>query len=350
MTLRAAFESQARATEALGSPFMGRLMRLCAARLEPDAPLTRRMFDWPGDVSAAGASVPLRLAGALHGLVLDGTAPGLAAAYPPHEADDDALWWAVAAALRAHAARISAWMDSPPQTNEVRRAAVLIAAAQWLQARFGMPLRLSELGASAGLNLMFDRFALEIAGRAYGAASPALTLAPDWAGPLPPRAGPLEVVARRGVDLAPLDPQDPGDQLRLTAYLWPDQPERLARTRAAISVAQAEVDAGDAADWLEARLAEAPPRGTCHMLYHTVAWQYFPQAVKARCTQLIEAAGARATPQEPLAWFGMEADDVKRGAGLRLRLWPGDISLTMGRADFHTRWVDWAPPRASSKS
>ncbi len=130
--------------------------------------------------------------------------------------------------------------------------------------------------------------------------------------------------------------------LRLTAYLWPDQPERLARTRAALAVAQAPVDRADAADWLAKRLTTSTD-DHLHLIFHTVAWQYFPPETQSRARDLIEAAGARATAQNPLAWFGMEADTLSPGAGLTLRLWPGDTNIPMGRADFHGRWVDWRP-------
>ena len=81
-TLREAFLAQATACADLDSPFMARLCRVMAERLTPDTPLSRRLFDWPGDLSPRGASVPLRLAGALHALVLRGDA-ALRAVYPP---------------------------------------------------------------------------------------------------------------------------------------------------------------------------------------------------------------------------------------------------------------------------
>ncbi len=130
--------------------------------------------------------------------------------------------------------------------------------------------------------------------------------------------------------------------MRLTAYLWPDQPERLVLTRAAASVATARIVKGDAIDWLSDRLASAP-EGHLHLIQHTVAWQYFPADAQARGRALMEAAGAQATAHRPLAWLSMETDGDagKRGAALTLRLWPGDLTLDLGRADFHGRWVHW---------
>jgi len=336
--LRDAFRAQGVACGKLGSPFMARLCALIADRLDAAGPLGARLFTWPGDVGPGGGAVPLRLCGALHGLVL-GAHPALAAVYPPHQVPDDALWPAIAQALQTEGATINAWLDSPPQTNEVRRSAPLIVAAHRLTARHGLPLVLSELGASAGLNTAFDRYALALPGLTLGPAAAPLTLAPDWTGPLPPQ-GQVQVTDRAGVDLNPIDLTDPAQRLRLLAYLWPDQPDRRALTEAAIPHAH-RPDRGDAADWLAVRLAEPRP-GRLHLIFHTIAWQYFPAPVQARATALIEAAGARATDDAPLAWLGYEADGVGPGAALTLRTWPGDRRQAPGRADFHGRWVRWA--------
>jgi len=77
------------------------------------------------------------------------------------------------------------------------------------------------------------------------------------------------------------------------------------------------------------------------MIYTTIAWQYFPAAKQAEGLAKIEAAGATATTDTPLAFVQMENDGVGPGALLTLRLWPGDLNLTLGRVDFHGRWVDW---------
>ncbi len=338
--IAAAFDFQSKACADLGSPFMGQLMGLCATKDWPKGSVTDRIFDWQGDISPRGQSVPLRLAGALHALHLLGHKT-LSPVYPPAQPDDDTLWRAVCDTLVSDAVAINNWLDSPPQTNEVRRSATLIATGHWLAHRFGLPIRTSELGASGGLNLHWDRYAMDIDGQAFGATNPALTLTPDWTGPLPPSTRP-DVTDRAGVDLNPLDPANPTDALRLQAYLWPDQPHRLALTRAAIKAATTPVGKGDAVDWLAARLGHNA--GQLHLIYSTIAWQYFPSDKQSEGTALIEAAGEAATNQSPLAWFGMENDGGKRGAALTLRLWPGNVTIPMGRADFHGRWIDWIAP------
>lgn len=337
--LPGAFKDQAGHCERLGSPFMGQLLRLLAKHWPIDTTTARKFDAWQGDIGPGGASLPLRLAGGLHALVLSGQDDALAAVYPPHQVSDHALWAEVKRALITHDDFLNQWTDNAPQTNEVRRSATLIPAAQLVAQHFDLPLQVSELGASGGLNLMFDRFALETDGGTLGSKSPALTLSPDWRGVMPKNTG-FTVASRRGVDLNPLDAGTKKGTLRLLAYLWPDQPERLARTRAAIKALDATVDRDDAISWLEQRLAQPHP-GQTHLIYHTIAWQYFPEAAKQRGTSLIEANGNNATDQAPLAWFAFESDGRDDGAAMTLRLWPGDVTLHLGRADFHGRWVNW---------
>ena len=338
MMLDEALRSQGRGCAALGSPFMGRLMPLLADHWPKGGVMDAICAGFDGDLGSSGHSLPLRMAGGLHALVLTGQDAALATVYPPAQPSDDALIGEVLTAFERHADFFRTWMTSPPQTNEVRRSVALIPAAHWIAARHDLPFVTSELGASGGLNLSFDRFALETDAGRLGPDDPALTLRPDWSGPLPAQSG-LQVADRRGVDLNPLDPANADDRLRLLAYLWPDQPERKALTEAAMQARDGAVDRGDAIDWLEQRL---PPRpGHLHLIYHTIAWQYFPAAVQSRGTAMIEAAGARAREDCPLAWLRMEADDQDRGAGLSLRLWPGDHSIDLARVDFHGRWTDW---------
>lgn len=338
--LREALRFQAEACADLGSPFMQRLCTMLAERLEPRAPLTDRLFGWHGDLGPRGDSVPLRLAGALHALKSQGHS-GLAQVYPPHKPDDEALWNAVASALASEAAFIDRWIDSPPQTNEVRRAACLIAVGHLLDARFGLPLSIMELGASAGLNLSWDKFALEAGGRRHGPEDALLTLRPEWRGLPLPAANP-KVAERTGVDLNPVDTRSEAGRLRILAYLWPDQPERIALTEAAIGAVTSPPDRDDAIDWLAERLAPKP--GLTRLVYSTIAWQYFPRAAQERGERLIREAGAQAQIESPLAWFGMETDGQSPGAAMTLRLWPSGETLQLGRIDFHGRWIDWAGP------
>jgi len=153
----------------MGSPFTARLLVLLAEELTPEAPLGPRLLAWDGSPDEA---VPLRLAGAFHALVLSGEAPRLAAAYPPQEVSDAALRAALADTLRDHAAAVGTFLDSPPQTNEVGRSAILIAATQ-----AACTAALVRAGARATPDAPLAHLAMERDGRSFGAAV-SLTLWP----------------------------------------------------------------------------------------------------------------------------------------------------------------------------
>ncbi|MEO8244285.1 MAG: DUF2332 family protein [bacterium] len=340
MEIAALFARQAQACTEMGSPFTGRVLRLVVPLLDPATPLGQRVLTFPATPDDA---LPLRLAGALHALARSGAA--LAAVYPPHSASDTALAAGLRTALETEATALLPWIDSAPQTNEVARSAVLIAAGHWLTARFGLPLVLSELGASAGLNLLWDHYGLALPGSLYGPPDPVLSFAPVWTGALPVAVRPV-IADRAGVDLSPLDPAR--DRDRMLAYIWADQTLRLDRAKAALTLAariRPGVAQGDAADWAETRL-QTPFPGRIHLLYHTVASQYFPDPIRDRIAAALQTAGARATPTAPLAHFAMEGDGKTGSAVLTLTAWPGGASLAVGRADFHGRWVVWHPPVA----
>jgi hypothetical protein len=343
VNFRAHARAQAEICLSLGSPFTARLLSLVADRLRPGTPVADRLLNWPAERLRPDA-VALRLAGALHHLVLTGQAQVLARLYANGGNVADAQFWhALDAALRLKAAPILDTLALAPQTNEVGRASVYIAAAHWLSAAYRLPLVISELGSAAGLNLLWDQYALEIDDQIWGPADAAIRLTPDWTGALPPMAPPL-IRARAGVDLNPLDPV--ADRTRLLSYIWADQRARMARMQAALDLAtekRPEITRGNAIDWLEGRLSRPVPQAV-HLVCHTVAWQYFPEADQARGRAMLARAGGRVRMDEPLAHLSMEADDAGPGAALVVHLWPGNDRIVLGRADFHGRWIDWQAP------
>lgn len=343
MSFRSHARVQAQACADLGSPFTARLLMLISDSLRPGSPVAERLLHWPEDKLKPDA-VALRLAGALHHLVLSGRAPMLARIYASHATvADTQLWRVLDAALRLNADAILTTLDSPPQTNELRRAAVYIAAAHWLRAAYNLPLVISELGSSAGLNLLWDHYALQIGEHCFGPQDAEITLAPEWHGALPPVAPPL-IRSRAGVDLNPLDPV--ADRVRLLSYIWADQSDRIERTSRALDLAaehRPEIARANAIDWLETRLARPIPQAV-HLVCHTITWQYFSEADQARGLALLARAGARMRTDEPLAHLAMEDDGEGPGARVTLHLWPGSDRVELGRADFHGRWIDWRAP------
>ena len=205
---------------------MARLMNLFADRLSRGSSVADKVLDWEGDPRPQADNVSLRLAGALHALKIDGLA--FHDAYPPNEVSDDVLWNVIEDALITYETRILAWLDSAPQTNEVRRAAVILPALAVAFERFGCDFDLMEVGCSGGLNLFADKFQLELPNATLGDPASAVEIAPEWSGGMPPITLP-NINRRAGVDLNPLNPCDETDRLRLLAYLWPDQPDRRPR-------------------------------------------------------------------------------------------------------------------------
>lgn len=345
---------QAQWCTTLGSPFTALLCTLVADRLDPATPLARRLDGWAGNPQ--DDALMLRVAGGLHALARSGKAPDLKALYPPAPMPDPETLWAALAPLLAGKALLP-WLDSAPQTNEVGRSAVLMAGFLTIAAETALPLGLLELGCSAGLNLVPDRYCHRLGQRTAGQPDSCLRLEPEWEGADPPAAR-LDIAWRAGVDLNPLDVANPGERNRMLAYIWPDQPQRLdrmARAMAIVAENPPEIVRGDAADFVEARVR--PEQGVATTVYHSIAFQYFPAETQARIRAHMEQAGAQATPAAPLAWLryemevGPDGGTTSESPTLRLTLWPGkdpsrrrdsgrDDRL-LARAHPHGKLVHW---------
>ncbi|HYG48062.1 MAG TPA: DUF2332 family protein [Allosphingosinicella sp.] len=337
--VRAAFARQAEWAVKLDSPFMALLCRLLGERLDRSTDLGRRVLDWPGRADPFTDALPLRVAGGLHALVRRGGAPDLADCYPPNALPgEEALWSALRPALAEP--DLLPWLDGAPQTNEVGRSAVLMSGLLVVADQFGQPMELLELGASAGLNLMPDLYGYDLGGVKAGDPGSPLQLRPEWTGAPPPDA-PVRVRARRGVDLHPLDVRRDGD--RLLAYVWPDQRRRLAQLEAALAIAAGdppEVDAGDAAEWIEARLAGPREAGATRVVLHSIAFQYFAPETKARIAAAMERAGSAASFAAPLAWLRYEHEGGE-AISLRLRAWPRGEERLLAYCHPHGSKVEW---------
>ena len=236
--VRKAFADQAEVCAKLGSNFTGLLCALLGRVLNDETAVGRRVLAWTGSPDALHDNVPLRLTGGLHARVRSGKAKALAALYPPAPIPDEGtLAEALADALVEEDRELEPWLDRAPQTNEVGRSAVLMSGRLAIADRFPLPLRLYELGASAGLNLLLDRFGYDLGGLRCGQLDSPLQLRPRWRGGSPPTAD-VRIVGRAGADQDPLDSVRDADTL--LAYVWPDQAERLARLEAALALARSD--------------------------------------------------------------------------------------------------------------
>ena len=340
--LREAIAWQASHAERAGAPRTARIIRAQNAILDTPTALAARMNGWQG-LSLEDA-LPLRVAGGLHHLFLSGEDRSLEPVYAGLTTDQGAIDSLVARLAVQYDARLTSWLDGPPQTNEAGRSAAVMAGLLWLSRRLGPRFELNEIGASAGINTMMDRYRYDLGGVEVGPEASPLRLAPEWQG-APPPAAEVEIVALRGCDIAPVDLADPEQALRLRAYIWADAVERMARMEAAIALAAAappDLSRMDAAAFVAERLAAPQEAGVTRTLFHTVMWQYLPQATRRAITLAMEAAGARASAERPLAWISLETNRQTFRHELRIRYWPGgEEAVHLAEAHPHGAWVRW---------
>ncbi|HXR92929.1 MAG TPA: DUF2332 family protein [Steroidobacteraceae bacterium] len=340
--VRSAFIGQAEYCRRLGSPFTACVCETLATALDPSSAAGRAILGWKGDPSPLADNVPLRTIGALNALVRSQTAPYLAALYPPNPLPDSReLGRAALRALNEHPARVLAFLSTPPQTNEVARSAVLIGGFLTIARRTALPLDLYEIGSSAGLNLLPDRYQYRLGEAAWGAPDAALCLAPSWKGLPPPVESAIAIRSRRGCDANPINLGDEAARERLAAYVWADQSERVRRIEAAIEIARAApvaIDCAEAADWVEQQIEPVPARGSVRVLFHSVVWSYLSEGSRNRIRAHLSRAGAAASIEAPLAWLRFELADPPE---LRLTLWPSGEETLLARAHPHGAWVRW---------
>jgi hypothetical protein len=338
------FRWQAQECRVLGSPLYGMLLDRCADDIDAGGP-TAELLE--GHLGLRRRDVlPLRFLAGVHAVVLTGQAPQLAEFYPSAggevPGDEESIWERFRAVLIEHREAIEPWLDHAPQTNEVGRGAVLAGGLSFIGAESPLPVRLVEIGASAGLNLRADHFRIagDVAQR--GPENSPLVLPGAWRGVAPPQVA-VGVVDRVGIDLAPVDPLTRDGQLRLKAFVWPDQVGRHARLDAAFQIASqvpARLVAGDAiAAVQELRLVP----DTWTVLWHSVFRQYLDTARYDDLDAAIRALGEQATPTMRLAHLTLEPE---RGSAadafpVVLTTWPGARRRSLATAPAHGVPVTW---------
>jgi hypothetical protein len=348
--VRQAIAWQADHADKAGAPRTARVIRAELAILDSQTELGRRMANWPG-LSLEDA-MPLRVAGGLHWLFLSGADLRLRPVYDGTLTDQATIDFIVARLARDWDAVLTPWLDSPPQTNEAGRSASIMAGLLWLSQRLGAKFEMIEIGASAGVNTMIERYWYDLGGVQVGPADSPMRIVPEWRGD-PPPACTVEIASIRGCDVAPVNLADPAEALRLKAYVWPDAQERMGRIEAAARLAAAKpplLERRDAGDFVAERLAAPQDAGVTRVLYHSVMWQYLPPQTRAAITEAMEQAGAQATAERPLAWVALETNRETFRHELSIRYWPGGgEAVTLSEAHPHGAWVEWrAAARGSS--
>ena len=336
-------ETQRFGCEMSGSDLYSVILRFVADDVEGAGPISGLLE--PVAQAPFGDAVILRLMAALHLLVLDGRAPALAAHYPSAGGTPGR---GLARALRStaveHHDEIALRLTQGVQTNEVGRSAALLGG--YLEvARLGLPLRVLEVGASAGLNLLFDRYRyVAAAGRSFGPDDSALVFDRPWFAGVPDLTVPMVVQERRGSDVAPIDITSDEGRLRLRSFVWGDQLDRLARLDGALAVAAADppvVDPVPAPAWLRAQLA-VPTPGCATVVAHSIMFQYLSDEGRREMLAAIDAAGRAATPDAPFAWLRLEPGGDQ--AELRLTTWPGGTTHLLAKSSYHGPPVVWLAP------
>jgi hypothetical protein len=211
---------------------------------------------------------------------------------------------------------------------------------------FDKPLRLLELGASAGLNLCWDHYRYEWGnGNSWGDASSAVRLTNVFRNQPPRFPATVTIAERIGCDKQPIDASTPAGLLTLLSYTWADQNDRIARLISACATASKvafSLDEASAGVWLEEQLSQ-PHAGTVTVIFHSVVWQYLSHEEQSHVKTLIDEAGHRATNEAPVAWLRMEPE---KGAGagkpeVRLKVYPGPGEVVLATSSYHSPAVLW---------
>jgi hypothetical protein len=227
------------------------------------------------------------------------------------------------------------------QTNEVGRCAVLLP----LLASLPQPLALLEVGASAGLCLLPDRYAYQYGTTRVGDPAAPVQIRCEARGPVPIPDQVPEVVWRRGIDLEPVDLRDAASVRWLECCIWPEQTERLARLRAAIQVARDEpptVIRGNLLDLVGEVARAAPPEATL-VIFHSAVLAYLSRDERRRFADLVQGL--------PATWVSNEAIGIVESMSVPGQQHehpePGrfvvgvDGTRTVAFAEAHGGWLEW---------
>lgn len=284
----------------------------------------------------------LNLASAFHYLALDGETE-LARHYPSTGGDGDAMqaWAAASTILARDSCKVENLFRGQVQTNEPARSMPILGGVLALATKFALPIRLFEIGASAGLNLRFDHYRYVASDWEWGNPGSQLTLRNRIHRGRPRNVNAaVHVVERRGCDLMPLDAANRETSLRLQSFVWPDQIDRLNRLRAALDVASQvplTIEAQDFLTWLP---REANPRaGHLTVVIQTVVEEHLYTEQRSRLGDVIAATADRASAAAPLAYLRME---LQGGAYLTsLKTWPDASYVPICHSDGHGQDISW---------
>jgi len=317
------------------------------------ARLSERIVDDPELLELAsrapvGQPPPNLLFAAVHYLLLQGLGSPLARFYPSLNGGQDIAedpYPAFRAFCLANDGAIADLIQRRAvQTNEVARSSALQRGFAVVARRAGLPLALVEVGASAGLNLVGDRYRYTYGAIELGDPASEVLIDCRLRGDLKPPLGIAPVAWRIGIDRNPIDTGDADQALWLRALVWPDQPWRAELLLAAIRSARADpprVVRGDALDLLPEVLAGAPPNTALCVYSSFVLYQLGPPL-----TRRLESLLAGAGKHRPIYRLALEADAADRPY---LDLYgPRGERTRLAAAHHHGQWLEWLDPDSAT--
>lgn len=327
--------------ERLGSPLYSHLLSRCADDYEAGGDIRNLLQSHEKDDEAS--VLPLRFMRAVHQLVLEGQLADLAKFYPSVGGivELNGAWVTFKRAVKEHNESLGRLIEKPLQTNEVGRSGSLLGGFGLIAEQTRLPLRLLEVGASAGLNLRWDQYRYKWLGGTWGDAASPVRLENVFIDGAPFLPSTIKVVERAGCDLFPVDINSNSGILTLLSSTWADQLDRIRRLEAAIEIGRAIpclIEKANGADWIEARLKNTLS-GAVTVVFHSAVWQYLSESEQQRVIAAIEEAGKRASQRAPMAWLSMEA--VNKRFEIRLRIYPGFQEQIIATSSAHAPSVRW---------
>jgi hypothetical protein len=342
------FRRAAHHCESNASPLYAHLLRIAADDIERGGPSRVIVEAYRPDTRVPPAAASLGFMAAVHRVVLETPGSALEPFYPSAggEVDLAHVGPAFLEVVSRHQARISELVKLPVQTNEVARCRALLGGFLLAAAQTGLPLRILEPGASAGLNLLWDHYRYEIDGASWGDSSSPVRLVGGFVEGRPPFHLRAEVAERRGCDLRPIDARSSDGRCTLLAHIWADHLQRIDLLRAAFDVSgqvDALIERAEASSWLASQLS-APTPGLATVVFHSGLMEYLDPVGRERIESTIEEAGARADSRSPVALLTF-VPIGDRDAQLQLTVWPGGRPQPLAvLLDPYARAIRWQGP------
>ena len=299
--------------------------------------------------SARGRPVPNLLFAAVHYLLMSGIDSALSSFYPsltPDPRPNSAAYTHFREFCLAHESAIRDLLSTRlVQTNEVGRCAYLMPGFSLIaDENPGLPLSLVDIGTSAGLHLLWDRYSYEYVCHAItgDTSSPVQVKAEVRGSNSPPIPAAFPSVAFRiGLDLNPIRLTDPDSALWLRALIWPEHERRAAQIKAAIGLAienPPTLVAGNALETLPSVLDRIPAKSTL-CIFHNYTLNQFSLEDRSRFDAILDECSMD-RDVHLLSGEGLWGHDYAVLELVSIRS-GSRSSRTLANVDFHGRWLEW---------